>query len=262
MFVMLFSFVRSLVLLHHMRRTANLMQDKRIHDIYMTCLSELQLRKSIPLYSSSIIDTPVSTGILRPAIFLPLHHISNFEEQEIRYILLHELMHCYYKDAIFNYCMNIIRILYWFHPLIWLITKEFYTERELACDTSVLRLLGANEQISYGVTLLHFVDKQTNTPLSLLNNLSENAKQMKRRILNIKQHQPLTIQKKLHSILSFLLSLLVILCGTPWLSVHASDSLHYQWDTKSVSITSLDLSDQYQSYSGSFVLYDLCPVRS
>ena len=171
-------------------------------------------------------------------------------------------MHCYYKDAIFNYCMNIIRILYWFHPLIWLITKEFYTERELACDTSVLRLLGANEQISYGVTLLHFVDKQTNTPLSLLNNLSANAKQMKRRILNIKQHQPLTIQKKLHSILSFLLSLLVILCGTPWLSVHASDSLHYQWDTKSVSITSLDLSDQYQSYSGSFVLYDLCPVRS
>lgn len=262
MFVMLFSFVRSLVLLHHMRRTANLMQDKRIHAIYMTCLSELQLRKSIPLYSSSIIDTPVSTGILRPAIFLPLHRISNFEEQEIRYILLHELMHCYYKDAIFNYCMNIIRILYWFHPLIWLITKEFYTERELACDTSVLRLLGANEQISYGVTLLHFVDKQTNTPLSLLNNLSENAKQMKRRILNIKQHQPLTIQKKLHSILSFLLSLLVILCGTPWLSVYASDSLHYQWDTKSVSITSLDLSDQYQSYSGSFVLYDLCPVRS
>ena len=61
MFVMLFSFVRSLVLLHHMRRTANLMQDKRIHAIYMTCLSELQLRKSIPLYSSSIIDTPVST---------------------------------------------------------------------------------------------------------------------------------------------------------------------------------------------------------
>ena len=47
MFVMLFSFVRSLVLLHHMRRTANLMQDKRIHAIYMTCLSELQLRKSI-----------------------------------------------------------------------------------------------------------------------------------------------------------------------------------------------------------------------
>ena len=257
MFVMLFSFVRSLVLLHHMRRTANLMQDKRIHAIYTTCLSELQLRKSIPLYSSSIIDTPVSTGILRPAIFLPLHRISNFKEQEIRYILLHELMHCYYKDAIFNYCMNIIRILYWFHPLIWLITKEFYTERELACDTSVLRLLDANEQISYGITLLHFVDKQNNAPLSLLNNLSENAKQMKRRILNIKQHQPLTIQKKLRSILSFLLSLLVILCGTPWLSVHASDSLHYQWDTKSVSITSLDLSDQYQSYSGSFVLYDI-----
>ena len=59
----------------------------------------------------------------------------------MRFMLLHELQHYKHKDLLFNVIMNIAGIVYWFNPFVWLAIKEIRTDREIACDTSVLQML-------------------------------------------------------------------------------------------------------------------------
>ena len=55
-------------------------------------------------------------------------------------MLLHELQHYRHKDAIANYLMNFAGVLYWFNPFVWFALREMRNDREVACDTSVLKI--------------------------------------------------------------------------------------------------------------------------
>ena len=83
-------------------------------------------------------------------------------------MLLHELSHYKSKDALANYMMNAAVILYWFNPFVWYSLKEMKNDREVACDTSVLKLLDKDDYKDYGNTLINFSEKVSLTPLSLI----------------------------------------------------------------------------------------------
>ena len=74
-------------------------------------------------------------------------------------MLLHELQHNRYKDNLSNYVILLARIIYWFHPLVWLAMKAMRNDREIACDTAVLNMLDKDSYIDYGYTLIRFVRK-------------------------------------------------------------------------------------------------------
>ena len=78
-------------------------------------------------------------GLLKPCIYLPIHLISDYNESDMRYMLLHELQHYNHKDAVASYLMNLAGVIYWFNPLVWYALKEMRNDREVACDTSVLK---------------------------------------------------------------------------------------------------------------------------
>ena len=40
-------------------------------------------------------------------IYLPIHLISDYNESDMRYMLLHELQHYKHKDAVASYLMNL-----------------------------------------------------------------------------------------------------------------------------------------------------------
>ena len=80
-------------------------------------------------------------GLIHPQIYLPIHLISDLNKTDMRYMLLHELQHYRYKDALINYFTILFEILYWFNPFVWYALKELQLEREIACDSSVLQLL-------------------------------------------------------------------------------------------------------------------------
>lgn len=58
-------------------------------------------------------------------------------------------------------------------------------DREVACDTSVLKMLNENDYKNYGNTLTNFVEKVSISPFPFAASLSGNMKQMKRRIISI-----------------------------------------------------------------------------
>ena len=255
--VMLILVIRSAMRLHTLRRSALPLQSQKVKNLYQCCLRDTGITKNIPIYSTAYLKSPVIVGFFKPCIYLPIHLISDDTEIDIRYMLLHQLQHYRHKDGIANYLMNLAGIIYWFNPLVWYALKEMRSDREIACDTSVLKLLKSDDHVAYGNTLINFAEKISLTPFPFASGISGNMKQMKRRILNIASYEKPTLQKKLKSITSFLLISVLLFGLAPFVSTYAADANHYHWNTSTKNCSQIDLSDYFGKYEGSFVLYDL-----
>ena len=143
--------------------------------------------------------SPVITGLFRPRIYLPIHLISDYESEKIRYMLLHELQHYRYKDNISNYLLLLAGILYWFNPLVWLASRAMRNDREVACDSAVLNMLDADSYQDYGYTLINFAEKISLSPFPFSSSLGGTIKQLEQRILNIATYKKPSSFKKIRS---------------------------------------------------------------
>ena len=257
MIAMLILLIRSFLGLHGLKKSALPLQSQKVQRLYPCCLHDTGITKHIPVYSTAYLKSPVIVGFWKPCIYLPIHLISDDNETDIRYMLLHELQHYKHKDGIANALMNLAGIVYWFHPLVWYVLKEMRIDREIACDTSVLKLLKSEDYVSYGNTLINFAEKISSNLFPFASGISGSMKQMKRRILNIASYQRPTLQKKLKSITAFLLTSVLLLGLAPFVSTYAADENHYLWNSSSKNCSKIDLTNYFGDYEGSFVLYDL-----
>ncbi|WP_313129868.1 BlaR1 family beta-lactam sensor/signal transducer [Anaerocolumna sp.] len=249
--------IRSSLRLHTLEKSALPLQNQEIHRLYHHCLKEMGIAKEISIYSTAFLKSPIIVGILKPCIYLPIHLISDYKESDMRYMLLHELQHYKHKDALASYLMNLTGILYWFNPLVWYALKEMRNDREVACDTSVLKMLEEDSYTDYGNTLINFAEKVSLTPFPFAAGLGGNMKQLKRRIINIASYEKPTFFKRLKGMTAFMLTAVLLLGLAPILSTYAADISHYQWKAFSQNISYVDLSTYFGEYEGSFVLYDL-----
>ena len=249
--------IKSVSRLNAMKNSALPLQNKTVRILYQNCLREMKIKRNIPVYSTAFLKSPVIVGLLNPRIYLPIHLISDFNATDMRYMLLHELQHYRHKDALASYLMNFFGILYWCNPCVWYALKEMRNEREVACDTSVLKLLDECDYEDYGNTLINFAEKVSLTPFPFAAGISGSMKQMQQRIANISSYKKPSAFRKLKGFTAFV-TIGVILSGfAPMLSTYASEQNRYQWNIPSDKVSTIDLSAWFSGYEGSFVLYDL-----
>lgn len=270
--------MRSSLRLRTLKRSALPLQNPNVRRLYHHCLKEMGIRKAIPVYSTAFLKSPMIVGLLKPCIYLPIHLISDYtstdeacppqsainygmtsgyKESEMRYMLLHELQHYRHKDALASYLMNLAGVVYWFNPFVWYALKEMRNDREVACDTSVLKMLTEDSYEDYGNTLINFAEKVSLTPFPFTTGLGGNRKQIKRRIINIASYEKPTFGKKCKGIAAFMLTAVFLLGLAPILSAYAAETSHYDWNSSSETIFDTDLSGYFGTYEGSFVSYDL-----
>ena len=260
-FVMIVLIAKSMLRFNYIRNSALPLQNPAVRRLYHDCLDEMHISKPIPVYSTAFLQSPVIVGLFKPCIYLPIHLISDYNANDIKYMLMHELEHYKYKDALANYFMNIIGVLYWFNPLVWYSLKEMKHDREVACDTSVLKLLDEDDYEDYGNTLINFAQKVSLTPFpfafeSNTIGISGSMKQMQKRIRNIANYHPASFRKNLHSAFAYIMIALFLLGAAPILSIQAAENNRYYFNENNRTITYIDLSDAFEEYNGSFVLYD------
>ena len=257
MLAMMILVIKSSLRLRIIKRSALPLQNPEVRRLYNKCLNEMKITRNIPVYSTAFLKSPIIVGFLKPCIYLPIHLISDYHESDMRYMLLHELQHYRHKDAIANYLMNFAGVLYWFNPFVWFALREMRNDREVACDTSVLKMLEEDDYEYYGNTLINFIEKVSFSPFPFAASLSGNMKQMKRRIINIASYEKPTFCKKLKGMTAFILTTVLIMGLTPFISTYAADESRYQWKSSSENISYVDFSKYFGKYEGSFVLYDL-----
>ena len=256
MLAMMILVIKSSLRLHTIKKSALPLQNPEVRRLYNRCLNEMKITRNIPVYSTAFLKSPIIVGFLKPCIYLPIHLISDYHESDMRYMLLHELQHYRHKDAIANYLMNFAGVLYWFNPFVWYSLKEMKNDREVACDTSVLKLLDEDDYKDYGNTLINFAEKVSLTPFPFATGISGSMKQMQKRVINIANYHPASFRKKLHSTLAYIMIAIFLLGAAPILSIQAAENNRYYFNDTNRNITYIDLSDVFEEYNGSFVLYD------
>ncbi|MDI4649691.1 M56 family metallopeptidase [Cohnella hashimotonis] len=151
------------------------------------CSEKLGLKRTIPVYESSCVQSPCIYGTIKPRIFMPEDILVIADSRQLTHILLHELAHDKRKDLWLNSLWTLAVWLHWFNPLVWLARRKMVADRELACDAVVLEALGEKESASYGLTLL-MLSRLFSRSSSMRANLSHffnNTNETKRRIAMI-----------------------------------------------------------------------------
>ena len=96
----------------------------------------LSIARPVSLVRSGRVRVPMVLGWLRPAIVLPLSDDDSdrLPGSQVDAILLHELAHLRRGDDRWTLVQQVVQILYWPHPLIWLAARLIAGVREQACD--------------------------------------------------------------------------------------------------------------------------------
>lgn len=242
--------------LRHMKRSAMSIEDKEMIDLFKECKRKLHISKHIRLLQSPLITSPMTFGILTTYVVLPSDVDQWLSKEEVKYILLHELTHYKHKDICTNYLMVFYQIIYWFNPVAWIAFREMRLDREIACDTAVLNSLDKRNYVSYGKTLIHFIHSSSAfKSIPLANQLNGSKSQIRRRIMKIAAYQPERKRKKLISIGIFTFMIVLVFSQIPFVSAMTVKQDRYDFNHEQVKYE--DLSEYFDDYEGSFVLYDM-----
>ncbi len=99
------------------------------------------------------ISSPLLIGAINPKIILPFKVLVKNGADELRLILAHELAHLKRKDLFWNWLPELSRVLFFFHPLIWLVRPKLQQIQETCCDYLAIQYSQAGTQ-EYGSLLL------------------------------------------------------------------------------------------------------------
>ncbi|MCM1268169.1 MAG: M56 family metallopeptidase [Bacteroidales bacterium] len=94
----------------------------------------------------------------REAVYLTAEVVEDAER--LRHVITHELVHKKHGDSFWALLRSIFVTVYWFHPLVWAAAVCSKRDCELACDERALAILGEEERISYGETLLSIITRK------------------------------------------------------------------------------------------------------
>ena len=139
-------------------------RDPAVLDIIRTWRRRLRIRRSVEV-RTVVSDVPTYTmGLFRPVVILPEHVISSTGSAGLEPILAHELAHVKRWDDLTVCFQELLRIVYFFHPLVWFVMLRLTWTREAVCDATVLSH-GTISPRSYGRQMLAFVRDQAHPSL-------------------------------------------------------------------------------------------------
>ena len=126
-------------------------------------IAGMKFKVQVKLTTNSM--SPAVCGLFQPAILIPQSLVENFSDEQLRAVLVHELIHLRRRDVWVNFLQALLQIFYWWHPLVWLANARIRRVREEAVDDAVMLTL-RDESESYAPTLLEVAKLALNRPLA------------------------------------------------------------------------------------------------
>jgi len=116
-------------------------------------VSALRLRRTPDIRIAGFIDTPVSYGVFRKTVLLPVNYNEKYTETELSLLILHEMTHIKHGDTIKLFLIQLVECLLWMSPVMGRFTKSFKRDSEILCDNRVISLR-SGERDTYGELIL------------------------------------------------------------------------------------------------------------
>lgn len=98
--------------------------------------------------------SPFVCGAWRPVLMLPEALAESLNPLQLQQVLLHELAHIRRHDLVWGWIPELVRVVWFFHPVVHWVGYRLRLERELACDQLAMALSG-KDAAGYADTLVH-----------------------------------------------------------------------------------------------------------
>ena len=85
---------------------------------------------------------------------MPISTFSDLSISQVEMILVHELAHIKRYDVLVNYFQIFIEILFFYHPVVWWISRQVRIERENCCDDLAAAFNGSETEYARALVKL------------------------------------------------------------------------------------------------------------
>ncbi|MDQ1317735.1 MAG: hypothetical protein QG588_1388 [Candidatus Poribacteria bacterium] len=180
-----------------LRKRSTDIHDTHANELFKEITKDMGIKRRISLESSTEIQIPVSMGLLKPAVIMPNSIMNELSDEEMRMIFIHELAHIKRLDFIIKVIQSLLNVLFFFHPVFYLLKTRLIKEMEFLCDDWVIHITG--KRCEYARCLLNIsVD---NSSLSFSNAILGHGKNLKRRLeMLLDEKRNLMIRMPINSI--------------------------------------------------------------
>ena len=181
---------------------------------------QMGIGRLVDLRLSRRIMNPLTAGVLRPWILLPITALTSLSPEQLEAVLAHELAHIRRADYLWNLLQTLVETLFFFHPAVWYISRRVREEREFCCDDAVLAR--CPDPALYASALVRLEEqRQGDLGLAMALNGHQSGAGLRARIVRILGHSEQTGQSfRPISLTAIAGAVLLFLCPLP--SVFAS----------------------------------------
>lgn len=158
-------------------------------EVFCEVKTKLKIKRKLRVYETSAVLSPMLLGVIRPMVFLPTVDIPL---TDLRMILTHELIHEKRKDLLYKWFCQLVRWIYWFHPLLYFVNQEVGRMCELSCDEMVIRHLNKEERQTYGQVLLRAAERAVEERAVMSMNFLKQKKNLKERLEHIMKYRTMS----------------------------------------------------------------------
>jgi beta-lactamase regulating signal transducer with metallopeptidase domain len=114
------------------------------------------IHRPVHLLESALTHVPAAMGWLQPVILFPACALTGLSTQQLEAIVAHELAHLRRHDYLVNLLQCVIETLLFYHPGVWLVSRNVRLERENACDD--LAIAFCESRLQYAKALVAIED--------------------------------------------------------------------------------------------------------
>jgi beta-lactamase regulating signal transducer with metallopeptidase domain/biopolymer transport protein ExbD len=119
--------------------------DGRAAEVCARLRAALKVSQRVALAAVEGLAQPVLVGIVKPTILLPAAALNGWTIEELEMVLVHELAHVRRWDNLVNLGQRVIEAALFFHPCVWLASRQVRRDREECCDAIVVEHTNAPE---------------------------------------------------------------------------------------------------------------------
>lgn len=204
-----------------------------VQKIFEDCKRELGIRRSIEVLQGYRIQIPMTAGILKPCVFLP---VEDMEEEQLKTCIYHELTHYKKHDIFWNYIACLMVCIHWYCPWIRTVFRKNDEWSEVICDLSAIGYVGSAKR--YFTTIFEMSQKSQGIKAYRAACLFESRDSLEQRIYYAMMYRK---QKKIKY--AAVIAMTVIFCGMSVTSILAASKGYQKAYTKWVQETEVEIEE-------------------
>lgn len=113
--------------------------------------ASLELFRKVMVLKSSIVPAPITYGLFKPVILLPISLTFLLTPAQLEAIIAHELAHIKRNDYLVSLFQSVLEVMFFFHPCFWWINGIIHEERENATDDLALSIGICPKDLAFGL---------------------------------------------------------------------------------------------------------------